>query len=115
MKTHRQGVAVRSADNDIVLPENLRSCPTDFRISSVQQVSYGAKRATFIVRLAGLNVEADLFMPEGRESFVVPASVREKYTGEWKRLARFGPEFSRALLEEVLRMLPGPPRSGDQA
>jgi hypothetical protein len=75
-----------------------------FAIECFQRVQYGSKVATFKVVLPHIELDAEMFMPEGKAPFVSSGSVRSKYDGAYKRTARFSPEFGAALCAEALRL-----------
>jgi hypothetical protein len=76
-----------------------------FKISGLQRVSYGTKSATFIVAFDGVQVDADLFEPAGRDAFVQPASVRDKFSGQWVRRTRFSRPLAQQITAAVLKEL----------
>jgi hypothetical protein len=61
------------------------------------------KRAVGTLSVEGLGfVGFEVFEPtDGRPRFVVPESIRDKYTGRFRRTVAFAPEFSAVLLEAV--------------
>jgi hypothetical protein len=100
--SHRADDTRRSTDSlDSVVVDSFLPA---FAIKSFQRVQYGSKVATFKVVLRYVELDAELFMPEGKAPFVSPGSVRSKYDGAYKRTARFSPEFGAALRVEALRL-----------
>lgn len=79
----------------------------EFSVERFERVQFGSKRATFWVRLAHVELSADLFAPEGKEPFVAPGSVRSRYSGVFERTSRFSPDLSAALLEVALDLYNG--------
>jgi hypothetical protein len=82
--------------------ENLLSgTSVPFIITNLQRVSYGTKRAEFSIETPIGVIEADLFTPERREPFVQGRSVRDKFTGKWRRTMVLDREFSARVLEAL--------------
>lgn len=73
-----------------------------FHIIAFQGVAYGSKTAEFSIETPIGVVEADLFAPEGRDPFVQARSVRDKFTGRWRRTVALDRTFAARVLE-VLR------------
>jgi hypothetical protein len=75
-----------------------------FTIRNLQRCSYGSKRATFDVEFFDgmLVLSGELFDPPECNKFVQPASIRNRYTGNYERTARWCGELSLAILAAVL-------------
>ncbi|MGH7685071.1 MAG: hypothetical protein ACREMT_12055, partial [Vulcanimicrobiaceae bacterium] len=82
-----------------------RSSGIPFRIRKIQRCDFKSKRATLIVDTEAVSISADLFEPEEGESFVAPASIRDSYTGKWRRNARFTDNFAKDILERLRAQL----------
>lgn len=112
MKTAARGVGGRDAvRSEAVQTDHGTSvrCAVEpsFRIFQLQRVNFGSKRATFELHLLDSQVciNADLFMPDGAQPFIAPASVRSKYSGQWERRAWIGEGLGSDILEAVLERL----------
>ncbi len=55
-----------------------------------------------MVEIDAPTIETDLFVLADGTQFVAPASVRDKYTGAWRRTAAFAPDFANDVLEVLL-------------
>ncbi len=80
--------------------------PPAFRIARFNRVSYGSKAAEIVVEIDGLGtLNVDLFVADGKPPFVMPASVRDRYTGDWKRTFRLDDALAAELLAAVEQRL----------
>ena len=75
-------------------------CP--FRITNIQLVSYAGKVGEFSIETPLGVINADLFAPVGREPLVTRRSIRDDYTGRWRRTFVFDRAFAARVLD-VLR------------
>lgn len=96
--------AARDADASLLLATE-NSSGIAFRVRDIECVDYGSKRATFIVELDALTIESDLFVLKDGTQFVTPASVRDRYSGVWRRVAKFDDAFAADVLDVVLALL----------
>ncbi len=78
-----------------------------FTIAAVRRVAFGAKAAEFAIITSLGVIYADLFMPEGRAPFVQARSVRDKFTGQWRRTVALDRTFAARVLD-ALRERPSP-------
>lgn len=69
-----------------------------FRIVAFNRVRYGSKTAEFSIETPFGIVEADLFEPQGRDPFVQARSVRDKFTGQWRRTVALDRTFAARVL-----------------
>jgi hypothetical protein len=92
--------------------ETLRAAaPVPFRITALQRVKYGSKTAEFSVETPVGVFEADLFTPQGREPFVQARSVRDKFSGQWRRTVAFDRNFAARILDALRTEAPKPQES----
>lgn len=97
MKENAPLGTARDADD-----ETLRvTASVPFRIVALQRVAYGSKVADFSIETPIGVVEADLFTPQGREPFVQARSVRDKFTGQWRRTIALDCAFAARVLDAV--------------
>ena len=75
--------------------------PIPFRITALSRVSYGSKCAELCVETPIGVVELDVFRPEGREAFVQARSVRDKFTGQWRRTIALDRAFAERVLDAL--------------
>lgn len=75
--------------------------PAPFRVIAFRPVAYGSKVAEFSIETPIGVIEADLFAPEGREAFVQARSVRDKYTGQWRRTIALDRAFAARVLDAL--------------
>jgi hypothetical protein len=92
-----QGVAARDADTEMLRA----AAPVPFRITALHRVAYGSKIAEFSIETPLGVIEADLFIPEGREPFVQARSVRDKFTGQWRRTVALDRTFAARVLDAL--------------
>ncbi len=85
-----------------------------FRIVTLQRVAYGSKTAEFLVETPLGVFEADLFAPEGREPFVQTRSVRDKYTGQWRRTVTLDRAFAVRVLAALCVEAPNAEAKGGE-
>lgn len=105
MKNARPGRgAARDADSSVP-PAHENSSGVPFRVREIRRVDYGSKKAEFVLELDALELEAALFVLDNGDKFVAPASVRDRYSGQWKRTAKFDEVFAADVLEAVLARL----------
>jgi hypothetical protein len=72
-----------------------------FTIASIRRVAFGSKTAEFAIIISLGVIDADLFTPEGREPFVQPRSVRDKFTGQWRRTIALDRAFAARVLDAL--------------
>lgn len=97
MENAPQCVATRDADR-----ETLRVAgPIPFRIVALRRVAFGSKVAEFALETPIGVVDCDLFTPEGREPFVQARSVRDKFTGQWRRTIALDRAFAARVLDAL--------------
>lgn len=95
----------RDADETLVRPTSESACGIPFQVQDVRTVSYGSKCAEFRLLLDGVEIECDLFAPPHSPQFIVPSSVRDKYTGGWRRTARLDDLLAAEVLAVVIARL----------
>lgn len=82
--------------------ETLRgTAPAPFRIVAFRRVAYGSKSAEFSIETPLGTIEADLFTPSGRDPFVQARSVRDKFTGQWRRTVALDRTFAARVLNAL--------------
>jgi hypothetical protein len=82
--------------------------PLPYRIATLKLVSFGSKAVEARVEIDGFgSIEVDVFRPEGRPAFAVPASVRDKFSGAWRRTFRLADDFAAELLRAIEAQLAG--------
>jgi len=97
MKNAPLVVAARDADD-----AHLRVEPSvPFRISELHDVAYGSKVAEFRIVTPLGTIDADLFRPSGREPFVQSRSIRDKFTGQWRRTVTLDARFAARVLDAL--------------
>lgn len=92
-----QDVAARDADE-----QALRAgASVPFNILGIRRVAYGSKVAEFSVETPIGVVEADLFAPENRKPFIQARSVRDKFSGQWRRTIALDHAFAARVLDAL--------------
>ncbi len=76
----------------------------------MRRVSYGSKAAEISIETPLGVVECDLFAPTDRGPFVQARSVRDKFTGQWRRTVA----LDRSFAARVLAALREPPSTPNQ-
>ena len=82
--------------------------PVPFRIIAFQRVAFGSKVGEFSIQTPIGVVDCDLFTPEGREPFVQARSVRDKFTGQWRRTVALDRGFAARVLAALREPPPTP-------
>lgn len=97
MRNEPLGQAARDSST-----EDLRgAAPYAFRIISFQRVAYGSKVGEFSIETLVGVIECDVFEPPGREPFVQARSVRDKFTGQWRRTVALDRDFAARVLDAL--------------
>jgi hypothetical protein len=104
MKRAARAGAARDTNASIPLARD-NSSGIPIKVRDLRRVAFGSKRAEFIVELDAVTLEADLFILDNGDRFVAPASVRDRYSGQWRRTAKFDDAFAADVLEVVLMRL----------
>jgi len=74
-------------------------------VRDFRRVEFGSKKGQFVVELDALTIEADFFVLDNGDRFVAPSSVRDRYSGQWRRTAKFDDAFAADVLEVILARL----------
>lgn len=98
------GGAARDASAKAVL----LATSVPFKIIDLRRVAFRSKVAEFSIDTPIGRIEVDLFTPVGREAFVQTRSVRDKFTGQWRRTTILNREFAARVLAAV-QGVPEPP------
>ncbi len=75
--------------------------PVPFRIVAFQRVAFGSKVGELSIETPIGIVDGDLFTPEGCEPFVQARSVRDKFTGRWRRTIALDSAFAACVLDAL--------------
>ncbi|HEX3456964.1 MAG TPA: hypothetical protein VHR97_03330 [Candidatus Baltobacteraceae bacterium] len=87
--------------------ESLRAAGSfPFRIVSMRRVDYGSKQGEFTIETPIGLIEADLFKPEDCEPFAQTRSVRDKYSGQWRRTVTLDRAFAARILAALRGQAP---------
>ncbi len=106
MKSRRVEAAAADADERALSA----AAVLPFRVITLQRIAYGSKTAEFSIETPIGVIQADLFTPEGREPLVSARSVRDKFTGQWRRTIA----LDRTFAARVLDALRGPATAADK-
>ena len=79
-----------------------------FRIIALRRVAFGSKTAEFAIETPIGVVDCDLFTPQGREPFVTPRSIRDKFTGGWRRTVTLDRTLAARVLDALHTQPPQP-------
>lgn len=77
-----------------------------YRVVCFSRVEYGSKCAEFTVEVAGVGAfELDAFAPSSKPVFVQPRSIRDKYTGGFRRTFTLDADLLYEILGDVVARL----------
>jgi len=77
-----------------------------FRIIKLERCSFGMKVAVGVFEIEGLGeFSFEVFAPPSRPLFVMPASIRNRYTGAYERVFKLEDDFRSELLSRVEQRL----------